>query len=141
VAEPASRPLPDSAIERLERFAGRLERLSVEVLPTFASRSLDATAHGRATDAAERVAAEDDVEAALDVARQAMVDWVARLYSTQQPYPEWVGRSLGRSSGTAEDRADVAMTLGDAVTALALWDRLEATDRDELMGAWAELAT
>jgi hypothetical protein len=135
------RPLPNSAVERLERFASRLERLSVEVLPTFASRSLDTASHSRAIVAAQRIAEQRNVEAALEAARQAMVDWVSRLHSTQQPYPEWVGRSLGRSSGTAGDRADVAMTLGDATVALALWDWLDEADREELLGAWTELVT
>ena len=69
-----------------------------------------------------------------------MAEWVARLYSTQQAYPEWTGRTLGRSTGSAEDRARIATTLGEAVTALALWDDLDEADRDELLGPWEELA-
>jgi len=41
--------------------------------------------------------------------------------------------------GTTDDRVRVLRSLGDAVTALVLWDRLDDADRFELLGQWARL--
>jgi hypothetical protein len=43
-------------------------------------------------------------------------------------------------AGNTEDRTRFLGTLETAVIALILWDELEASDRDELLGPWARLA-
>jgi hypothetical protein len=42
--------------------------------------------------------------------------------------------------GTIEDRANLAASLGEVALALIVGDAITADDRDELLGAWAELA-
>jgi hypothetical protein len=42
--------------------------------------------------------------------------------------------------GTVADRANLAASLGEVAIALLLGDRLTEEDRDELLGAWVDLA-
>ena len=51
------------------------------------------------------------------------------------------GLNWGRSLGTVDDRAEIARTLREAVTALIVWDLAADRDRAELLGAWGGLAT
>lgn len=133
--------LPNPVTAALERFAARLDRLRVEDLPLYATRPLDAGAHRAAVVAAATVAREIDRTAAIQRATSTAADWVNVLYSRQQNYPEWVGATWGRATGTAEDRVDIARSLGEAITAIALGDVLDAAATDELLGGWSALAT
>jgi hypothetical protein len=133
--------LPRTATAALDRFASRLERLRIEDLPLYATRPIDRAAERIAQDEADRLARETNRTAAIDRATASAVDWVSRLYSRQQNYPEWVGATWGRATGTADDRVEVARSLSRAITAIALDDVLDETTRDDLLGAWAALAT
>jgi hypothetical protein len=123
----------------LDRFMARLERLRVEDMLALAARPLDERAHAETLDRA-RAAAEDarlgddvgDAGAAID-------GWVVALFNRSTEQPGWLEANWGRP-GTVADRANLAASLGEVATALILGDRLTEEDRDELLGAWVDLA-
>jgi hypothetical protein len=123
----------------LDRFWERLERLRVEDMLALAARPLDERVHADAMDRA-RAAAEDarlgddiaDTTAAID-------DWVLSMFNRSTAQPGWLEANWGRP-GTVADRANLAASLGEVATALILGDRLTEEDRDELLGAWVDLA-
>ena len=131
--------LPADVGRRLAGFLDRIERLRIEDLPIFAAVPLDAAAHARAVDAARTAAAERRREDLLTEIRRQSNEWVARLFSRQQYYPEWYGPSMGRSVGNVDDRVKLARSLADAVTGLMVWDVLDEADLDELIGPWVTL--
>ncbi len=132
-------PLPADVRGRLEHFLGRVERLRIEDLPMFAARPLDEQAYARAADQARAVSVERRRESVLKAIQGDVGDWLGRLYSAQQFYPEWTGTAWGKSSGSAEDRVRLRRSLFDAISAIVLWDALDDADRDELVGPWAAL--
>ena len=131
--------LPADVGRRLARFLDRVERLRIEDLPIFAAVPLDSMAHARAIDHARTVASERSRNDLLTEIRRQSNEWVARLFSRQQYYPEWIGPSMGRSVGNVDDRVKLGRSLADAITGLMLWDVLDEPDLDELIGPWATL--
>ena len=123
----------------LERFMQRVERIRAEDLLLRAARPSDEAAHASAGRAAADVARSSGLEGAVRNARQGIDDWVVDLFNRSTLQPGWWEANWGRP-GTIEDRANLAHSLGEAVTAILLGDRLDAGDRDELLGAWADLA-
>jgi len=123
----------------LDRFWERLERLRVEDMLALAARPLDKQAHADALDRA-RTAAED-ARLGNDVAgvRAAIDEWVLSLFNRSTAQPGWMEANWGRP-GTVADRANLAASLGEVAIALLLGDRLTEEDRDELLGAWVDLA-
>lgn len=123
----------------LDRFWNRLERLRVEDMLALAARPLDERAHADALDrgraAAESARLDDDVADA----GTAIDGWVLSLFNRSTVQPGWMEANWGRP-GTVEDRANLAASLGEVATALILGDRLTEEDRDELLGAWVDLA-
>ena len=123
----------------LDRFWERLERLRVEDMLALAARPLDEQAHADAVDrartAAEATALGDDVAEV----RAAIDGWVVALFNRSTVQPGWMEANWGRP-GTVEDRANLAASLGEVAIALLLGDRLTEADRDELLGAWVDLA-
>ena len=123
----------------LDRFWERLERLRVEDMLALAAQPLDPQAHADAVDrarkATEAAALGDDVAEV----RAAIDEWVVSLFNRSTVHPGWMEANWGRP-GTVEDRANLAASLGEVATALLLGDRLAEEDRDELLGAWVDLA-
>jgi hypothetical protein len=127
------------ASPRLDRFWERLERLRVEDMLALAARPLDEHAHAETLDRAR--AAADDARLGNNVAdaRAAIDEWVVALFNRSTSQPGWMEANWGRP-GTVADRANLAASLGEVATALILGDRLREEDRDELLGAWVDLA-
>lgn len=123
----------------LDRFWDRLERLRVEDMLALAARPLDEQAHADALDralmAVEGARLGDDM---ADV-RVAIDDWVLSLFNRSTAQPGWMEANWGRP-GTVADRANLAASLGEVAIALVLGNRLAEEDRDELLGAWVDLA-
>lgn len=132
--------LSAEARSALDRFAAALERLHVDDMPLYAVRPRQ-PAHRRAVEAAALAAREAGLEAAVDAAREALVGYVARQYGAAQFRTGHIGLNSAPGLGPTEDRVRVMRSLGDAVAALALGDALDASDRAELLGAWARIAS
>ena len=129
-----------SEVERaLDAFWARLERIRVEDMLALAARPIDEAAHAELLQRAEDEAARHGLTGTVEDARQAVDGWVLRLFNSSTAQPGWYEANWGRP-GTAEDRANLAASLGEVVTALILADRISEPDRDELLGAWAQLA-
>jgi hypothetical protein len=122
----------------VEAFWQRLERLRVEDMLALAARPLDEAAHAatveRATDDARRAGLTKTIAAAT-----ADVDaYVLALFNRSTVQPGWLEANWGRP-GTVEDRANLAASLGEVVTALLLGERISDSDRAELLGPWESL--
>jgi len=133
--------VPPAIEQRVARFAGRLERTSLDELRLLAARPDDPTAHREAVDRARLEAAMNGREAAVDRARRNLEDWVLRIYNERQYQATLMGSNWDRSLGPARDRAEIAAALRDAFMAVVLWDLLSEEDRDELLGPWGRLAS
>lgn len=129
--------LPSDARKRLELLAAAIERISIEDLPLYAVR-VPQPDHRRAVEAAALVAREAGMTAGVEAAQTAMLDFVTRLYSAA-PNRFGIGGEVVANLGRPDDRVRVMQTLGDAVAALVLHERLRQTDRTELLGEWARL--
>jgi hypothetical protein len=129
-------PAPERA--RVARFLDRLERTRVDVMVTLAARPSDERAHAEAVERAEVAARESVRAAAIERVRADADEWVVRLYNRSTNQPGWYEANWGRP-GSGADRANLAASLGEALTALVLWDRLDDADRDELLGPFAAL--
>jgi hypothetical protein len=105
----------------------------------LAARPLDERAHAETLNRAR--AAAEDARLGDDVgeARAAIDGWVLSLFNRSTEQPGWLEANWGRP-GTVADRANLAASLGEVATALILGDRLTEEDRDELLGAWVDLA-
>jgi hypothetical protein len=123
----------------LDHFWHRLERLRVEDMLALAAQPLDQRAHAVALDRAW--AAAEDARLGDDVVevRAAIDEWVVSLFNRSTVQPGWMEANWGRP-GTVADRANLAASLGEVAIALLLGDRLTEEDRDELLGAWVDLA-
>jgi hypothetical protein len=131
-------PLGPAERQRIEGFVSGVERTSVELLLTLAVTPSDPVAHASALGHAEQAARDALRTAAVEWARAQARDWVIRLYNRSTDQPGWWEANWGRP-GTTADRAHLATSLGEALTSLVLWDRLDETDRDVLLGAFAAL--
>jgi len=119
-------------------FFERIERQRVEDLVPRAARPLDETAHAEVIDRATEAAISAGLHETVLDAQRMVDDWVIRLFNRSNVQPGWWEANWGRP-GTTEDRANLAQSLGEAVAAVILDDRLDPADRDELLGAWADL--
>jgi uncharacterized protein (DUF2126 family) len=122
----------------VEAFWKRLERLRVEDMLGLAARPFDEATHAaamdRATDEAHRAGLTKTIAAAMgDVDA-----YVLSLFNRSTVQPGWLEANWGRP-GTIEDRANLAASLGEVVTALLLGDRISEADRGELLGPWDSL--
>jgi hypothetical protein len=127
--------LPPAARARLAQFGSALERVRVDNLPMNAVRSGE-PAHRRAVEAAAAVALDSRLAEPIEAARASVLAYINRAYTDQQlRMTMWDGRGLART----DDRVRVMRSLGEAVTALVLWDALDESDRAELLGVWANL--
>ena len=125
-------------IGRLDEFAAVLDRLRVEDLLALAARPTDAAVRTAARDEARRRAAGSGRTKDLAAAHERIESYVLALFNASTLQPGWMEANWGRP-GTAGDRANLAASLQDAVTALALEDILTSDVVDELLGAWGAL--
>lgn len=123
----------------IEAFWARLERLRVEDMLALAARPLDEAAHAEALERAREAAARAGLTATIDEATADVDDWVVRLFNRSTLQPGWLEANWGRP-GSIADRANLAASLSEVVIALVLGNRIDEADRDELLGAWGELA-
>ena len=105
-------------------------------LPLYAVR--EQPGHDRAVDAAAAIARKLGLDGPIEAARSAVVGYVGRQYAAGSLRFGY-GFEAGPSLGPTDDRVRVMRSLGDAISALVLWDRLDPEDLAELLGAWTNL--
>lgn len=129
--------LPADARGRLETFARALDRIHIDDLPLHVARRRQPR-HRRAVETAELVAIESGLVDQVAAARRAILDQVLRAFADAGFRVSYVG--LNPVGGApVEDRVRIAESIAEAVTALVLWDRLDADTRGELLGLWNRL--
>jgi hypothetical protein len=132
-----ARLAPD-ARQRLEAFSRALERVNVEDMPLYVARARQPR-HRRAVETAELVAIESGLAEVVDAARNALIEAVFREFGARE-FRVWVGgEAMAPNLGPVDERLRIAGSLGEAVTALVLGDRLDAADSAELLGLWSRL--
>lgn len=136
VADPLAR-LPTDARSRLEAFSAGLERVGIDELPLYAAR-MRQPEHRRALEQAALAARDAGLEAAVEAARAAVTEYIARQHAASGPRLAFQFEA-GGPAARPEDLVRVMRSVGDAVVALVLWDRLTDWDRVELLGEWATL--
>ena len=125
-------------IGRLDEFAGVLDRLRVEDLLALAARPFEPTTRAAAQVEAEEAARFAGRGGALRAAHERVEHYVLALFNASTLQPGWMEATWGRP-GTAADRANLARSLRDAVTALALEDVLSDEATAVMLGPWAAL--
>ena len=110
----------------------------LEELPLYADRRFD-DEHVAAVDRAKAVAGEAGLTAGVEAAQRAMAEGVIQMIGASRPRVSITGMNMSWPSGTDEDRVRMLESLGDAVTATILADRLDPDDHAELLGLWARL--
>ena len=128
--------LPDDARARLDGFARALERVHVDDLPGHVAWPRE-PGHRQAVERAAVVARAAGLEDVVDAARRALSEAILREYAGAQIRVSVFG--LNSPASTGEDSVRVLRSLGDAVTAIVLGDRLDAADQGELLGLWDRL--
>jgi hypothetical protein len=130
--------LPPDARARLDVFAGALEHVHVDDLVLYSAR-LRQPRHRRAVERAAFDARQAGLDAAIEAARSTLGEGVAREYASAMVRVSFIGLNSAPGLGPTDDRVQVMRSIGDAVTAIVLWERLDADDRSELLGLWARL--
>lgn len=130
--------LPDDARERLEAFTRALERIHVDDLPLHVARRRQPR-HRRAVETAELVAIESGLDGVVRAARHAIIEGVLREFAAAQLRVSYAGLNSVGGGGPVEERVRILESLGEAVTAIVLGDRIDAADRGELLGLWERL--
>jgi hypothetical protein len=130
--------LTPDARARLERFGQALEHVRVDDLPLYAVRPPEPD-HGLAVAEASARSLEVGLGDALASATGTFADYILQQYGQSQFRMSWMGMNSAPGLGPTDDRVRVFRSLGDAVTALVLWDALDESDRAELLEAWANL--
>jgi hypothetical protein len=130
--------LPADARERLEVFARALDHVHVDDLALHVARRRQPR-HRRAVEQAELVAIESRIVDEVGAARHAILDQVMRVFANAQLRVSSIGLNSAIGLGTVDDRVRIAESLADAVTAIILWERLDADTRAELLGLWDRL--
>ena len=129
--------LPADARGRLETFARALDGIHIDDLPLHVARRRQPR-HRRAVETAELVAIESGLVDQVAAARRVILDQVLRAFADAGFRVSYVG--LNPVGGApVEDRVRIAESIAEAVTALVLWDRLDADTRGELLGLWDRL--
>jgi hypothetical protein len=119
----------------VDAFWKRLERLRVEDMLSLAARPFDEAAHAAALDRATEEARRAGLTKTIAAATADVDAWVLSLFNLSTVQPGWLEANWGRP-GTIEDRANLAASLGEVVTALLLGERISEADRGELLGPW-----
>jgi hypothetical protein len=122
----------------VDAFWQRLERLRVEDMLGLAARPFDEPTHAAALDRATEEARRAGLATTIAAATADVDAYVLALFNRSTVQPGWLEANWGRP-GTIEDRANLAASLGEVVTALLLADRISEADRGELLGPWDSL--
>ena len=122
----------------LDAFWRRLERLRVEDMLALAAQPFDRASHAAAVERAADEAQRAGLAKTIGAATADVDAWALELFNRSTVQPGWMEANWGRP-GTTEDRANLAASLGEVVTALLLGQRITESDRDELLGPWASL--
>jgi hypothetical protein len=130
--------LPANVRQRLEAFAQAIDDVPPIELAMFGTRPSDAEAHDRARADADEIAAWHGWREGLETARERSVAWLEQRLDASPHEGYWTGLRSDVAL-RPEDRLLIAQSLADAVRAIALWDLLDESDRDELLGPWAGL--
>lgn len=128
--------LPPAVRTRLDTFSKAVDLVGLDLLPTFIGGV--GAERDRAFENAELVAIETGREAAVVDGRRIAWDYVERRF-TDAGYRPGLGVLPGPLLAGGLDRARLAESFADAVTAVMLDDALDPVDRDELLGPWAAL--
>ncbi len=129
-----------AARERVDRFLVEVSKLPADRLRLFAVNAADADLHRQVLDAVELTAIERGLRKPLAEILADVNAWVLRRYADRGYDPTFIGLNWGRSPGTAGDRAIVATSLREAVTAIVMAPLIAEDSVDELLGGWSEVA-
>ena len=127
--------LPAETRSRLDEFSRALDRLHVEDFILHVAR-VDELRHRRAVETAEMIAIEAGLVGAVEAARRVIIEQIVRAFAVNQ-YRGWLDSAP--NLGSVDDRVLIARSVGEAVTALVLGDRLDADASGELLGLWDRL--
>ncbi len=130
--------LPSATRKRLETLSRNVDHIGLDQLPMYAPRPLGHD-HQRAVDNAERVTIETARQAAVAEARRIAWDYIERRFAEGGYRRGIEGIDWTMTITSGEDRARLAKSLEEALTAIVLEDALDEADADELLGAWASL--
>jgi hypothetical protein len=109
-----------AAIDRLERFAARLEHVSAEALRQVALPNPDSAERQALRSQADTIARDAGMTAAVDDARERVRDYVMRVYAASNYRPTWIGLNWGGSMGPVTDRLGTIAAVQDAATATVI---------------------
>jgi hypothetical protein len=137
-ADPLGR-LPSATRRRLETFTEKVDHIGLDTMPLYAARALGPD-HERVAGNAELVATETGRRAAVEAARRIAWDYIERRYAEGGYHPGY-GITGWPILSSGADRANLASSFAEAVTAIVLADVLDEGDVDELLGPWAALAS
>jgi hypothetical protein len=130
--------LPDDARDRLDAFTRTLDRINLDDLPLYVAR-VRQPRHRRAVETAELVAIEGGLADTVDAARRVVIEQIIRGFAQSQ-FRVWIGGlKMAPDMGPVDERVRIASSLGEAVTALVLGDRIDAATSGELLGLWSRL--
>jgi hypothetical protein len=130
--------LPVSTRKRLETLSRNVDNVGLDQLPLYAARPIG-NGHRRAADNAELVMVETARQTIVAEARRIAWDYIERRYS-ENGYRVGIGMTGWTNLTSGEDRARLAKSFEEALTAIVLEDALDEADVDEMLGAWASLA-
>jgi hypothetical protein len=130
--------LPADARKRLDELAGAIERVPLDDLPLYADRRID-DEHLTSVETAARMADEAGLTEGIRAAQRALTEGVVQMYGSERLMGTIMGMSTASPAGSNEDRVRILESLGDAVAATVLGDRLDPDDHAELLGLWARL--
>lgn len=143
MADPFER-LPRQLRIRLDAFSALVDGVATDqllllgVVPRGGEHEV---AHNAADDRVEELARRTNRTEAIAAIRDVALDYVARRFSHQfqDPRQPFLGRGVALQT-RGDERARLAASFGDALTAIALSDVLDSAEVDLLLGPWVELA-
>jgi hypothetical protein len=129
--------LPSATRKRLETLSRNVDHVGMDQLPLYAARPIG-NGHRRAADNAEVVMVETARQTIVAEARRIAWDYIERRYA-ENGHRVGIGTTGWTNLASGEDRARLAKSFEEALTAIVLEDALDEADADELVGAWASL--
>ena len=130
--------LEPEARARLDAFAQALDRAHVDDLTLHVAR-VRQPRHRRAVETAELVAIESGLQDVVEAARRVVIEAVIRAMGERQFRVCVGGVAMAPNVSSVDERVRIASSIGDAVTALVLGERLDAAVAAELLGLWPRL--
>jgi hypothetical protein len=128
--------LPRGVRDRLDALSNAVDLVGLDLLPTFIGG--EGPERDRAFANAELVAIESGREAAVAEGRRIAWAYVERRFAAAG-YRPGLGIMPAPLLAGGHERARLADSFADAVTAVMLEDALDPADHDDLLGPWASL--